>query len=612
MKKKLKELLYRTLCAALIAITMLSAGACGKAQGHIHDYGEEIAAVVADCYNAGIIAHYDCSCGKHFVKENGIFIEKTEQELKTSTVHDIGDRIERVAPTCEAEGVAAHYECIKCGKSFVKRGSNYVEQSEKELVLPMTGHDYSCEVTSDEYLVSDATDNSRAIYKYSCKCGLASEESVFEYGETLYFYKNALKEDYMPVSVTLTMYDAGENIYGITYNTAREAGKARILYQKGKKIDKNAISQHLSCEKYDSFVMDGREQNISYYVYKAEIKAEPNCEYVYKIVDEYAETCTEEVVFKTLDAKKNSFKFAHVSDSQESGTNDGSAGDAVGTGKDFGKVLSAITASGNDFIVHTGDFVEYGKYENYWKAMLDDNFGYLSKIPVQAISGNHETTYRSGTYETFKHFNYKLTEQDAQKGIYYSFVYGNAKFIMVNTNRLGANKLTAEQYDWLERELKEDFEWKIVALHHPLFSAGKWGANPDKNEISLGLRAQLHGLFAENGVDLVLQGHDHCVSRTFPIDENGAALKEDIAETNGTEYSVNPSGVIYVMNGPAGNQSGDYVYKNDENLYVYAELSHSRSWAEIEINDLRLTVTVNHYSESGVEIQKRWGIEKTL
>ena len=78
--------------------------------------------------------------------------------------------------------------------------------------------------------------------------------------------------------------------------------------------------------------------------------------------------------------------------------------------------------------------------------MLDDNFAYLSRIPVMAISGNHETTYNTrGVAETFKHFHNAIpTQASTNLGYFYSFIYGDVKFIMLNTNDLTQNKLKAE------------------------------------------------------------------------------------------------------------------------------------------------------------------------
>ena len=97
---------------------------------------------------------------------------------------------------------------------------------------------------------------------------------------------------------------------------------------------------------------------------------------------------------------------------------------AVKALKVFGNAEKSFAISDADvrFMVHTGDVVEYSKYQSYWDNMLDANFKYLSKIPVMAISGNHETTYKNGSNETFNRFDYKIPVQANTKlGFYYSF-----------------------------------------------------------------------------------------------------------------------------------------------------------------------------------------------
>ena len=197
-------------------------------------------------------------------------------------------------------------------------------------------------------------------------------------------------------------------------------------------------------------------------------------------------------------------------------------------------------------MVHTGDVVEYSRYQNYWNNMLNANVKYLSKIPVMAISGNHETTYKNGSNETFNRFDYKIPLQSNTKlGFYYSFSYGNVKFIMLNTNELNGSKLTNAQYSWLESELQNKTEkWTVVSMHNPMYSVGKWGSDKTKNGITLALATQLKGLFAEYGVDIVLQGHDHMVSRTRPLNGNGEATEEKTEEINGVAYIKDPDGVM--------------------------------------------------------------------
>ena len=521
--------------------------------------------------------------------------------------HEYTSRIGIVPATCEKEGVKAHYECKICKKTFVFSGGKYSEVSAESLAIPKTNHKFVYEVQDEKYLVSEATEDTPRTYKKSCVCGLAESGknvSTFTVGKALREYENVDKSLYMPTSLTVTLYETANCKYGFTWNTSDFPAMPVVKYCEGDSLTGATKEAYARTEEAASFKYSEKgDERIKFYVSKVEIELKPSTSYTYKVEDKYLNVATETVTIKTVNPSVGKFKFSHVSDSQ-SGTVPN------GTGEYFNGVLGAIEKNGSDFIVHTGDVVDRARYEGFWKEMLDTNFRYLSKMPVMAISGNHETTYQSGcSNETYKHFNYKIPQQDTEKGFYYSFSYGNVKFIMLNTNRLTVNCLTDDQYEWLEKELSEKTEkWTIVALHNPLYSVGKWGANASINATALALQEQLGDLFAKNKVDLVLQGHDHCISRTFPIGEGGKVLTEKITEIDGIPYTENPEGVLYVMNGPAGDQARK-VFAVDENLYSYGEDSFKRSWADLEIDGNKLTVTVKRY-EGGVKIYKQWGIIK--
>ena len=69
----------------------------------------------------------------------------------------------------------------------------------------------------------------------------------------------------------------------------------------------------------------------------------------------------------------------------------------------------------------------------------------------------------------------------------------------------------ADQMAWLEQVLAaSNARWKIVALHHPPYSAGYHGSDRD-------VRAAFAPVFERYGVDLVLAGHDHDYQRSIPI-----------------------------------------------------------------------------------------------
>lgn len=524
--------------------------------------------------------------------------------------HKYSARVYTIA-TCTKEGMKAHYECTECGKLFVVKGGKYVETTAESLATPKFKHKYTREVQDEDYFVSEATEETPRVFKKSCACGAVEEgdaAQTFTAGKTLKEYANADKSLYKPTSLTITLYDAADCVYGFTWNTVEYPAMATVEYCEGNEIDGGKQKAIAVTEEVSSYALvKNKDEKITYFVTKARIKLKPDTVYTYCVGDEYLGVQTEEVTIKTVKPATEKFKFAHVSDSQS-----GTIANGKGTGEYYKRTLSAIANDGSDFIVHTGDVVEYSKYESFWTEMLDTNFDYLSKTPVMAIAGNHETTYfgRAGESETYKHFYYKMPLQDVTQGFYYSFSYGNVKFIMLNTNRLLNDRLTNDQYNWLENELAAKTEkWKVVSMHNPIYSVGKYGADPANNKISLALKEQLSNLFASAKVDIVLQGHDHCVSRTFPIGTGGLAATETEEEIGGIKYTKNPDGVLYLMNGPAGNQSRT-ITACDENIYAYGQDSKICSWAEFEVDGDKMTVSVKYY-EGEVKEYCKWGIMKT-
>ncbi len=523
--------------------------------------------------------------------------------------------VKAVKPTCTEGGNSAYYTC-DCGKIFLKKGIDYVEADLNSVMLKAKGHTFSEEFITDEYLVSEATETLPQVFAKACKiCGAKSPNEIdtFTYGKNLAEYEKIDKSLYKPTNLTMSLYDAANCIYGFTWNTETEP--ARPVLNIKEKTSGEEKFVRASFNVADSYSIEGGvETAIKYYSCKAEITLKPDTDYIYSVGDNYMDEFTELAEIKSVNPyERNSWKFVHVSDSQAEGNK---SNGGLGTGVAFSNVLKSVTADPSvKFMVHTGDVVEYSRYQNYWNNMLDANVKYLSKIPVMTISGNHETTYKNGSNETFNRFNYKIPIQKNTKlGFYYSFSYGNVKFIMLNTNELNGSRLTNAQYSWLENELQNKTEkWTVVSMHNPMYSVGKWGSDNTKNGIALALAYQLKGLFAEHGVDIVLQGHDHMFSRTFPLNGNGEATDEITEEINGVEYIKDPSGVIYVMNGPAGDQAKgeSSIYPHDESLYAYALPSKVSSWAEFSVSDNTLTVTVKTAQSGTAANIISWGIKKT-
>jgi len=523
----------------------------------------------------------------------------------TVHIHDfnqeiISDETLKSEATCTNSKV--YYKTCSCG--FIsEEDSNTFTYGDK---LP---HDY-IENPESDYLVSQATLTERAVYYKSCSnCHQISTET-FYYGDLVTVPEN-FDHDYFPTYITMSLYDTTDLEYGFCFDTVKNDSNIIIEYCKGE-FDETKIETQVVVQEYSrSYNVGGTL--LKYYVNKFSIKVEQNSMYSYRISYPIYEMYSDVNTFTSINPNTTKFTFVHVSDSQVDG-GDSDENEISKTSAGFKNTLSQITDK-TEFIIHTGDVVEYSRYEYYWQTMLIDNIDTFKKIPVQAISGNHETTYRNGTKETYKHFNNNIPSQGSiDKGYYYSFEYGNTLFIMLNTNLLAStNKLTDDQYKYIENLLKNNTcKWTIISMHNPMYSAGKYGSDPTRNAVSLSLRIQLLELFNHYNVDIVLQGHDHVTSKTHALNGSGEIANETFETINGIKYSVNPDGVFYTMDGASGTQTRgiDSNFKEND-LYDYVIGSKSSTWSEITIDGNLLTYIVKHYDKNGAVVEYSWGIKKT-
>lgn len=417
-------------------------------------------------------------------------------------------------------------------------------------------------------------------------------------------------EEYLHKSITISLANNTANSYGFTWNSIGKPINPVLKICKGSTFNEaDAKSYTVMYKQYESYFTE--DTSSYYYVSKCIVPdLSPNTEYSYQICDTIANIYSEPATFKTSNPSAEAFTFLHFADSQVDSK------DAIGlnTGVAFGNTLAAATANcpSPAFMLHTGDIVEWSKYENYWTNMLDFNKKFFSKYIFNPISGNHETTYRNGSYEIEKHFNITPAGQANAKGYYYYFDYGNTRFIMLNTNDLSSKRLKDDQLNWLKGLLKNNpKKWTIVAMHNPIYSTGKYGSSSSYNSICLELRAQLSSLFAQYKVDLVLQGHDHAYSWTYPIDQSGTPLSASQTQTiNNIKYYVNPQGTIYAMHGTSGSQTRGPVGGYDAKFYDSASTSKESSWAEISVDNEKLTVKVYYASNGNAVLANSYGITK--
>lgn len=265
--------------------------------------------------------------------------------------------------------------------------------------------------------------------------------------------------------------------------------------------------------------------------------------YCYRVGDASRGWWSDVGVFDLADNSEN-FTFFHMSDSQ---------GGIERQYETWANVVDTAFSLYPDaeFIMHTGDVVDSGKNFKQWNWAFNTASDSLMDTVMMPTTGNHETNGAHATVNNFLLSN--VPDQDTENGVYYSFDYNNAHFMVLNTNDLNSdNTLSTKQTEWLKADAAaSDKQWKIVSLHKAIYSNG---SHYDDDDV-VALRAQLSALMPELDIDVVLQGHDHVYLRTTAMKNNEKCeVVERTVSHNGTAYTamVNPDGTVYTIDGCSG------------------------------------------------------------
>lgn len=281
----------------------------------------------------------------------------------------------------------------------------------------------------------------------------------------------------------------------------------------------------------------------------------------------------------------NNFSFAFVGDPQIGSSNelkgkdtkefyDAQSNAVKSDAFNWSSTLNAALEKTDDqlsFVVSAGDQIQTTKKKSPNKDASKSEIeytGYLSpealkSLPVATTVGNHDADNANYTY----HFNRtnasELGSNKVVGGNYY-FKYGNALFIMLNTQDTNV----AEHKQFIEQTVaaNKDCKWRIVTLHQDIYGSAEHSNEPEITN----LRYQLTPIFEQNDIDAVLTGHDHAYSRSKMLlggtkandyidDEFDAELEKDMdAGENPTTKTVAP-----------GNIKNDSTDEKDQKYLTY-------------------------------------------
>ncbi|MVX66665.1 serine/threonine protein phosphatase [Clostridium chromiireducens] len=306
-------------------------------------------------------------------------------------------------------------------------------------------------------------------------------------------------------------------------------------------------------------------------------------------------------------------------------------------------INTALKANPNiSFVISAGDQIQsrdkkapnktYDKNEIEYAGYLSPEA--LKSIPVATTIGNHDAP--SGNYSF--HFNNpnasELGKTEAGGGYYYS--YGNALFIVLNTN----NYNIAEHKQLIEKAVAENknAKWRIVTIHQDIYGSGEHSNEPEV----VNLRYSLIPILEENQIDVVLTGHDHTYSRSLmlkggkedkaktitedefesyiegktPIDNKYNQYLTSIEDKNSTKSKaadnniVDPKGILYMTaNSSSGSKYYDLVTK--QQAYIAARWQEDiPTYSTITINDKIFSIDTFR-TDTGAKIDNTFTITKT-
>jgi len=197
-------------------------------------------------------------------------------------------------------------------------------------------------------------------------------------------------------------------------------------------------------------------------------------------------------------------------------------GDTRSNSENHRRVMDRANAEVPDFVLGTGDLVDRGDREDMWQTFFDVEHRVLRDNVLFPALGNHDRQGQGRTADNFRTY-FSVPENSPDPGRYYAFSYGNARFLVLDSNAYSF--ALTDQTAWIEGQLiqaRQDPRVRhvFVVMHHPPFSISLHGGQRD-------LRERWTPLFEKYGVAAVFSGHDHCYER---------------GERNGVRYFVSGGG----------------------------------------------------------------------
>ena len=278
----------------------------------------------------------------------------------------------------------------------------------------------------------------------------------------------------------------------------------------------------------------------------------------------------------------------------------------------------------SSFILSLGDQSEddsrYQLQHNFFNQLED----VLQSTPIYTVEGNHDNKDNFiNYYRIFKNpTEGEAGGVDSNSKDYYSFNYANIHVVVLSTeiNDFGGGAQEA----WLKQDLENNKQdWLIAAFHRPMHSGGHHKTNNNKTaELS---KKYWLPILEDNGVDLILQGHNHQYERSYLLD-NLTGLTTEITDENIIDDGLGREdidgayfkkkgkphqGTIFIEVAPGGVASDDFTDYKIFPVFYHEENNEGSLVIDVKNNRMDVKFLCDELDSNGSHIWDYFTIIKT-
>lgn len=235
-------------------------------------------------------------------------------------------------------------------------------------------------------------------------------------------------------------------------------------------------------------------------------------------------------------------------------------------------IAAQMAAENPALILANGDLAyTYGAFAEIEANFFSIYSAQMARIPFFTSLGNHEYMTGSGAPSLAGRAYPNCGVSSADSGRYYSFDWGNAHFVVLDTNDPLSDVAggTGNMCNWLENDLAAtDKFWRFVYFHAPPYATGVHQDEAPAGQV----RQYVVPILEQYGVQAVFSGHEHTYQRTFPL------LEGNVVDAN--------SGILYFTSG-GGGQDPYYTAPNS----LIAQSVGVNNYLRCSVNGASLSVT---------------------